>query len=585
MKNRIISACSLVLGAIMLVPAAFAANIKTLEGINNKTAYVIKRQGQSGMVYGSLYYSEDTDICQASNSGVSATSPEAQWSIHYSESEKGYFLYNLGAGKFLSGNSKSQAVFTDEAVMVNPILLTSVNYWVLDCGGYIIGLEKSDKGAVIFADDVTTSNCKDVGYCFIIADTPKRELTDEEQQLIEDKISAGRTAAIQRYIDFVANGDKMLEKESEQMYAGAYPLDELKSMLADPDKYSLSQFEEAYNRAVIGRLPHEGGYYRLRNQNRPATYSNNLLKVKDDGQLLSVKLKTPVFGSAATGYVDDLSIFSVISDGGDPWSVRLYADAPGWYVSCSSNENSKAYAKPDASEATVFSFDPISDTRRPFRLRFVNSDNTYLTISGNNELVSYSTLETSMQFWFEEVRSIKVTTDANGYLSLILPVNVEIPRELDAWVLTSVADGKANFEDATLGVAAKTPFLIKGEPSTEYDLPTTDVAVDYPTPMTGTCVKAEVGTRQQIVSTAEDPKFEVCEEGPVNPGTAYLFTDTATPLEVVLGEIAERPEVGIEEINAEGGLDLFDLQGRLVRGTPRPGLYINAATRQVVRVK
>lgn len=584
MKNRIISACSLVLGALMLVPAAYAANIKTLEDINNKTAYVIKRQGQSGSVYGSLYYSADTDICQAKSSGVSATSPEAQWSIHYSEAEKGYFLYNLGAEKFLTGNSKSQAVFTDEAVMVTPILLTSVNNWVLDCGGYILGLEKDNKGAVIFADDVNTSNNKDVGYCFIISDTPNRELTDEEQQLIEEKISAGRVAAIQRYADFVEKAEKMLEKESEQIYAGAYPIDELKEMLANPSKYTLTQFEEAYNRAVVGRLP-RGGYYRLRNQSRPGTYSTNLLKVKDDGQLASVKLKTPEFGSAATGYVDDLSIFSLISDSGDPWSVRLYANAPGWYVKCNSSNSSKAYAQPEISEATAFSLDPVGETRRQFRLRFLKDDNFYLTISGNNELVAYNIVETSMQFWFEEVKSIKVTTDANGYLSLILPANVEIPRELDAWVLTSVADGKANFEDATAGVAAKTPFLIKGEPSTEYELPTTDVAVDYPTPMTGTCVKASVGVRQQVVTTADGPKFEVCEEGTVNPGTAYIFTDSATPLEIVLGEIAERPEVGIEEVGAESGLDLFDLQGRLVRGTPRPGLYINAATRQVVRVK
>ena len=570
----------------MLAPAAFAANIKTLEDINNKTAYVIKRQGQSGMVYGSLYYSADTDICQAKNTGVAATSPEAQWSIHYSETEKGYFLYNFGAGKFLTGNSKSQAVFTDEAVMVNPVLLPSVNYWVLDCGGYVLGLEKSDKGAVIFADDITTANSKQSGYCFIIADTPNREITDEEQRVIEEKISAGRAAAIQRYADFVANAEKMLEKESEQNYAGAYPIDELKSMLASPDKYSLTQFEEAYNRAVNGRLPRQGGYYRLRNQNRPATsYSSNLLKVKENGQIVSDKLKTPAFGSAAGGYVDDLSIFSVVSNGGDPWSVRLYAEAPGWYVSCEPVNSSKAYAVSDASDATVFSFEPVSDTRRPFRLRFLNDSDSYLTISGENYLVAYNIVETSMQFWFEEVKSIKVTTDANGYLSLILPANVEIPRELDAWVLTSVADGKANFEDATRGVAAKTPFLIKGEPSTEYELPTTDKAVEYPTPMTGTCVKAAVGVRQQIVTTADGPKFEVCEEGTVNPGTAYLLTDSATPLEVVLGSIAERPESGIEEVEAESGLDLFDLQGRLVRGTPRPGLYINAATRQVVRVK
>ena len=45
------------------------------------------------------------------------------------------------------------------------------------------------------------------------------------------------------------------------------------------------------------------------------------------------------------------------------------------------------------------------------------------------------------------------------------------------------------------------------------------------------------------------------------------------------------PESSIEEISADSGLDLFDLQGRIVSGTPRPGLYINAATKKVVRIK
>ncbi|MDE6145712.1 MAG: hypothetical protein K2F96_05490, partial [Muribaculaceae bacterium] len=109
MKNRIITACSMMIGALTLGSGAFAANIKTLEALDNKTAYVIKRQGNTGSVYGSLYYLEGTDVCQAKNSGISAESADAQWSIHYSASEKGYFLYNLGAGKFLTANSKYQA--------------------------------------------------------------------------------------------------------------------------------------------------------------------------------------------------------------------------------------------------------------------------------------------------------------------------------------------------------------------------------------------------------------------------------------------------------------------------------------------
>lgn len=569
------------LGAMTLGSGAFAANIKTLEALDNKTAYVIKRQGNSGTVYGSLYYLEGSDICQAQNSGISADQPEAQWSIHYSASEKGYFLYNLAAGKFLTGNSKSQAVFTDEAVKLSPVFLETAGYWVLDCGGYVLGLEKADKGAVIFADDVTRQNYKDTGFCFLIADTPNRELTQEEQDAIEQKILAGREAALQRYVDFVAKAEKMYEKEAEQKYAGAYPLGELKTMLENPGRYTLTQFEEAYNRAVVGRLP-QYGYYRMRNQSRPGSYSQNLVVVKNSGQLVSVKLKTPSFGVASEDYLEDLSLFSLIPDGGDPWNIRLYANAPGQFVTCGSANNSKAWIDEDPSKATVFNIDPYNDYKRQMRLRFSNADDARITVSGNNELVSWNQTETSMQFWFEEVKDVTVTTDANGYLSMILPANITLPEGLKAWVVTSVRNGKAYMEEATDGVGAKTPFIIKGQPNTAYVLPTVGAPVWYPSAMTGTCVQAEVGARQQLVSTPQGLQFVAEEPGVVKPCTAYVLTDDTTPLEIVMGA---DPESGIDEIEAESGLDLFDLQGRIVSGTPRPGLYINASTRKVVRVK
>ncbi len=571
----------MMIGALTLGSGAFAANIKTLEALDNKTAYVIKRQGNTGSVYGSLYYLEGTDVCQAKNSGISAESADAQWSIHYSASEKGYFLYNLGAEKFLTANSKYQAVFTDEAVKLTPVFLETAGYWVLDCGGNILGLTKETKGAVIFADDVTRQNYKDTGFCFLISDSPNRELTAEEQDVIEQKILAGREAALQRYVDFVAKAEKMLDKASEQAYAGAYPLWEIKEMLESPDRYTLTQFEEAYNRAVAGRLP-QHGYYRMRNQNRPGAYSSNLVAVKENGQLISVKLKTPTFATASEDYLEDLSIFSLIPEGGDPWNVRLYANAPGWFVTCGTSNNSKAWLDEDPSKATVFNIDPYNDYKRQMRLRFANADEARITVSGNNELVAWDQTETAMQFWFEEVKEISVTTDANGYLSTVLPANITLPEGLEAWVVTSVRDGKAYMEPAVDGVAAKTPFIIKGQPNTAYALPTVGTPVWYPSAMTGSCIKAEVGARQQLVSTPQGLKFSVEEPGTVNPCTAYVLTDDNTPLEIVMGA---DPESGIDEIEAESGLDLFDLQGRIVSGTPRPGLYINAATRKVVRVK
>ncbi len=580
MKHNILAASILTLGALTIPCGVSAANIRNLGAINNKTAYVIKRQGNSGTVYGSLYFLEGSDICQAKSSGISAESPEAQWSIHYSDTEKGYFLYNLGAEKFLTGNSKSQAVFTDEAIKLTPIYLETAGYWVLDCGGYILGLEKADKGAVIFADQVTRQNYKDTGFCFLISDTANRELTDDEQSAIEQKIKEGRQAAIDRYKEFVEKAEAMLTKESDQKYAGAYPLDELKQMLENPGKYTLTQFEEAYNRAVNGRLPHHG-YYRLHNQNRPGSYSSNGVVVKENGQLVSIAHKNPAFGAAPAGYQEDLSLFSLIPEGG-PWNVRLYNNAAGQFVTCPSGNNSKAWLDQDPSKATVFTLDPNNDFKRQFRLKFTNADGSYITVSGNNELVAYDKVETSMQFWFEKVSTIDVTTDPNGYLALVLPANVTLPEGIKAWVVSSVRDGKAYVEEISEGVGADIPFIIKAEPNTTVSLPTVGTPVWHQTAMVGSNIKAEVAARQEIVSTPAGLSFEVKEAGTVNPGTAFILTDDATPLQIVMGA---DPESSIEEISADSALDLFDLQGRIVSGTPRPGLYINAATKKVVRIK
>lgn len=580
MKHNILAATLLTLGAMTLPAGVSAANIRNLGAINNKTAYIIKRQGNSGTIYGSLYYLEGSDICQAKSSGISADSPAAQWSIYFSESEKGYFLYNLGAGKFLTGNAKSQAVFTDEAIKLTPIFIESAGYWVLDCGGYILGLEKTEKGAVIFADEITRTNYKDTGFCFNISDSANREITDEEQAEIEQKIKSGRQAALDRYKEFVEKAEAMLTKESDQKYAGAYSLDEIKEMLANPGKYTLTQFEEAYNRAVAGRLP-QHGYYRLHNQNRPGSYSSNGVVVKENGQLVSIAHKNPTFGIAPDGYQEDLSLFSLIPEGG-PWNVRIYNNAAKQYVTCGSGNNSKAWLDAEPTKATVFALDPYGDYKRQFRLQFPNATSSYITVSGNNELVAWDKVETSMQFWFEKVSTIDVTTDANGYLSLILPANISLPEGVQAWVVSSVRDGKAYVEEISEGISGQIPFIIKAAPNTTVSLPTVGTPIWYQTAMVGTNIKAEVGARQEIVSTPNGLAFQVKEAGTVNPGTAYILTDDTTPLQVVMGA---DPESSIEEISADSGLELFDIQGRLVSGTPRPGLYINAATKKVVRIK
>lgn len=554
-----------------------AANIKKIEDIKNDVAYVIKRQGNSGTVSGNLNYLEGSDIIQGTNT-VGATDPKAQWSVHYSAKEKAYYLYNLGAEKFAAGDNKGQAVFSENAVKVTPIYLETAGYWILDCGGNILGLEKDETGAVIFSDAITKDNYKETGYCFAISDTPNRTLTEEEIAAIETKVAAGREVRIQELLAFLADAEDMAAKEAYRKYAGNYDLTELKEVLANNSRYSLSYIEEVYNRCVESRLP-KYGYYQLHNESRPSTYKRNLLTVQTNGSLLSEDLSNPTWGTAGGNRMEDLNYFSFIPYNGDPWHVTLLHNASGRKLECPVANNSKLWASPDIT-GTVFALVPYKDFRWQFSLAHTEAETT-ITISGSNEAVSWNQSEAPMRFYVEKVNDITVTTDANGYLSTVLPANITLPEGVQAWVCTSVRDGKAYFEEAEGGIGANIPFVLKATPG-KVTLPLAGVPAWYASGMTGTCIKAAAPARQQIVSTANGFAFEPVAEGTVSPCTAWAATESQTPLEVVMGA---DPESNIAEIAAAEGLELFDMHGRLVSGTPRPGLYINATTHRVVRVK
>lgn len=574
------TALSVALAAASLFSAE-AAVVKSLEALDNRKVYIIKRLAKSGSL-GNLYCQEDTVShtysVLASNSSAT-TDPATQWAINYSEVEDAYFFYNMASGQFMTA-AANEVTVSHAASRVMPIYLESAGYWIADLNGFTLGQAKADAGQVIFTDEITKTNYRECGLCFSISDVAGVELTDEQLQLIKGRIWAGRAEYLDKYVSFVEKAEKMLENSAQAKFAGAYDVSELKTMLQNPDHFSIKQFEEAYNRAVIGRIP-SYGYYRLRNNSRPSTYSSNLVVVAPNGQLNSVSLKEPKFGQAGSGRVEDLSLFSLIPVNGDPNRIRLRADATGKYVVCGSGNNSKAKAEAEStSGATIFRMDPPSETLRVFRFGFEDNDN-FITVSGSNELVAYSN-EPATRFYFEKVQSVSVTTDANGYASLILPANISLPEGVQAWVVTSVRDGKAYCEEAKEGISAKIPFIMKGAANTAIELPLSPFPTWYASAMDGSCIADSVGARQQVVSTPTGFEFQPVPAGQVAPGSAFILTDDVTPLTVVMGA---DPESGIQEIAADSKVELFDLQGRRVAHTPRPGLYIDAVTKKVVRVK
>ncbi len=585
MKKNI-AILGVVAAALSLPCGANAAIIKKTEDLKNNQAYLIKRQAVTDEPNGNLHVLEGGTRIQAENKNAGdPKAPTAHWSLHYSKTEDAFYLYHLASGKFATGNNLSQAVLTDKPVQVTPIYLETAGYWVFDCGGYILGQEKTDKGQVIFTDNITKTNYKNTGYCFQISDaannadgTP-RTLTDEEVNAIEEKVVAGRADAIAKYQTVVTKAEEMNDKASEQQYAGAWNIAELKQMCANPAGYTLNQFEEAYNRAVASRYP-RWGYYRMRNASRPSTTkANNLTVALESGQLKSVNAKNSTVGTASNGQLEDLGLFSFIPEDATGANARLMFNANHQYVE--SNGTGKVWLTPNKDNSRVFQLEFPNDYKRPIRLMIDGTNR--VTVSGAAELVGYGTVEASMQFWMEKVTELNVTLDANGYKALILPANIAIPEGIKAYCVTSVRDGNAYFEEVTEGVEAHTAMVLKGQPSQEVTLPLMGTPIWHPSLLSGTCVKATAPARQEIVFTAEGPAFEAKEAGSVLPTTVYFATDDTTPLKAVMGA---DPESRIEEIDADQAPELFDLQGRLVLSAPRPGaIYINAVTRRLIRIK
>lgn len=582
MKRLIYSLAILVAGSV-----AFTANGKTIRDkaeFRNDAIYNLTRYATTANGGGVMHSVADSDqIYTSASSKIDKSDLAARWSIHYSKLENAYYLYNLASGKFVTGNQKNKAVFTETATDVVPLYNEDIRYWMIDCGGYFIGMPTEYAGKAFFTDGLTKEEAREITGFFTIASDDDETLTSEQIQAIEAKIMAGRELKLAEYREFLEDAENVGTSERTKNYLGAYDLDALKYALEHADQYSLAEIEELYQQAILSRFPKVDCYYRMRSQGgRPTTYYKVFVGTTTENGVVS-REQEPTFGTAKDGFTDDLGLMRFWTVDGDRTRVKIQFPATGMYLT-SANSGAAVGLTSSYDEAYVFTLETTNVKQRYYRIAQPEKE-SWITVAGDNRLVGYGKAENYMRFYIEPVRTISVPVDANGYASVCVPCGVSLPEGVTAYTVTDFSGGKAYVEQLEGTIHMNTPFIVKAAAGAKtVDLVVENTTEWIATAMAGTTVvKTDAPGRYVPTFSAEGISFTYTEEPSVMPGAAYIVSENIGEVTTVMGA---NPEAGIEEITSEEAskLELFDLQGRRVSETPRSGIYINAATKRALRI-
>lgn len=588
---------SLLLLSCGVLSASAAVELTSTDQFSNNKVYLLQRDALSATAGRGYAYVEGTGnaatLYSAAASKVDTTQAIAHFSFHYSPREKAFYLYNLGAEKFVTGNDKHKTALSASAVDCVPLYSELAEHWLIDCGGYALAYDDAD-GFALFYDDLTKGRVRSGATHFIITEKFGQTVSAEVSDAIEAKIADSRNAALKTYRDFLSKAGKVLATNDLPRYLGEYDLEELTYALDHADDYSIAEIEEIYQRTLLSRYPKANCLYRIHNGARPvagvAGRPNNYLSTDIDGTLRVRNFDSPAANSATDGYSDDLALFRFCPVEGDPTTVNIKAVAFGEYLNGGANSEYVKLGSLDA--ATDYELSTTSQTGRVFRIG-ISAKSTYLSVTAEPEfrLWGYATLENANQWYIEPIDSIDIPVGESGYATACLPCHISMPQGATAYTVTGLASGKAYVEEVASPIFAATPLIIKAPAGA------TSVRVGIygglpawvSSEMTGNLRQTTTTLPGRYVAQFSDAGISFAYQPASDtecpgPGSCYIVSDNLGALQTVMGA---NPDASIEEISASDAAarSLYDLVGRPVGATPRPGIYIDATTRRTLRVK
>lgn len=489
--------------ALFLALPEAAAQVGGTEALSNDLCYLLTRRPAQADSCGTVYYAAGATSAQA-RTGLAETD-DCRWAIWHAEADDLYYLYNLGAGKFLSADGTS-CPLVSEAVPVELYYLDDLQAWLIVSNGYTVGLSPGKHDHTVFLGDHAADGNN--GFLFTVAEA-SRQLTADEKTTIGEAVSGYRQARIAAYAAFVSMAESVAT-DGRDNYAGRYDYAALKAALAEVGNYTLEELEALYVATLRSGLPEAGKYYRLHNYARPTNGgSGNLLTVNGTAgayTLLSENAAAPAPGSTGNR-ADDLRLFRLEATETD---TVFYVQAAGpdlFFGSSGSGGKLPLVERASASKYRVIDNSGIAP--RLFRLQNAAADNSlYLTANGESQLVSYGVLENPELWYFEEVTSIDgVSIGASGYATLCLPCPVELPSDLKAYVVTEDRDSEVVLTELGSDILpAFTPVILyREEGAATYSLP---VAAVSPEPVAGnllggTTVRTDITTDDYVLANKD----------------------------------------------------------------------------------
>lgn len=586
---------------IPLLAACFAAlpdagaQVAGLENLSNDHCYTLTRRPAAADSCGIVYYtaealSEQTEAVSAQAKTGIAESDDSRWAIWHQTADDLYYLYNLGAGKFLSADGSTCPLVSD-AVPVELYYLETLSSWLIQCKGFTVGLSPEKSDYTVFLGDLAANGNN--GFLFTI-DEASRTLTDAEKTTIEAAVMGVRNARIEAYRAFVERAET-IARDGRSNYAGTYDYAALKTALADADAKTIEELESLYVAAKRSALPKTGKYYRLHNYTRPTAEGNRLLTVNGKaGNYTMVSENSDALAPGSTsGRAENLRLFRLEATPNDT-VFYICATGPNQYFSWSSSGGKLPLV--DRTAAIKFRIIDNSDIAgRLFRLQNDDAANRlYLTISGGNELVSYGPKEDSELWYFEEVTAIDgVSIGSSGYATLCLPCPVELPDDLTAYIAAEDRPDEVILKALDTDILpAYTPVVLYREAGAKtYSLP---IANAQPEPVSGnllggTTARTDLSTADYILAnkTQGIGFYRITNESDITlaANKAYLrgaaVANAATnAFRMSFGHGAA---TGIDAPDTQTPAEgiYYDLSGRRVK-SPSQGIFIDSNNRKIL---
>ena len=554
---------------------------------NNKVYNLITTRGW-------LIYNEANAgvVASTASYGTFATGADVeacQWAIYKSQNDK-YYLYNIGAGKFVGKNSDEGGRFPFVEEVTNDVQVVKSTTGT----DYALVFSTDNYGAINHFNHTAApgvANWKgnaSQGGLRALNDAGSAHMVVEVADIAPATLEA-IAAAVALYeadnTDAVAELDAAISK--------AQTLFNSISVGSGVGEYTATDAEYADKFSAIVAFRQA-----IQSTNTPTPAEVEAKTAEVNALIASFQLNLPVAGKyyrikAVAGWNDDARYLGAQNSTANTSRAEFVAEAGAntiFYFDGSqlvsyasgnylvSNSSMLGYNGVQA-EGSVISFQAAAKGLvGAYNIKF-NSGNRYLYCNKSNYTDAGSSTNNDDGYCFniEEVASLPVEITTAGYATFYAPVAVEVPAGVTAHTVTINGEW-ATLSDALTVVPANTGVVLAGQGDCNLAI-TTAAAFEGENALRGTVAATNVTENAYVLANdAEGVGFYAAamtnDAWLNNSHKAYL--PKAQGMNAASYSFRFPGTTGIGEVKGEGGnvKAIYDLAGRKVEAIAAPGIYI-----------